>query len=418
MSYPRMMRVRQHFDAPQLDDIAGAVREELAALNLSSKVRPGETAAITVGSRGVANIALIIKTLVEEFKALGLEPFLVPSMGSHGGGSAEGQRAIIEGYGVTEDYTGAPIRSSMETVQVGAIDEGVPVFFDKHASEADHVVVVGRIKPHTGFVGEIESGLHKMMLIGLGKHRGASLYHRAIVNYSFDRIIRAVGRTVIEKCGVLMGLGIVENPYDKTALVKGVAPEEFAEREKELLILAKRWMPTLPFERIDLLIVDQIGKNISGSGMDTNVIGRKFLDHCAAEKEFPKVTRIFVRDLTEETHGNASGLGTAEFTHKRVVDKMDRETTYVNVITGGHPPSGAIPLYCDTDRRVIELALQTVGLVEPEDTRVVRIHNTLDVAEILASEAYSAEVEKRPDLTMVDPPGEMAFDRNGDLLPF
>ena len=418
MPYPRMMRVRQHFDAPQLEDVAGAVREEAAALNLSSKVKPGETVAITVGSRGIANIALIIKTLVEEFKAMDLEPFLVPAMGSHGGGTAAGQRAIIESYGVTEEYTGAPIRSSMETVQVGAIDEGVPVFFDKHASEADHVAVVGRIKPHTCFVGEIESGLHKMMLIGLGKHRGAALYHRAIVDYSFDRIIRAVGRTVIEKCSVLMGLGIVENPYDKTALIKAVAPEEFAEREKELLILAKRWMPSLPFERIDLLIVDEIGKNISGAGMDTNVIGRKFLDHCAAEKEFPKVTRIFVRDLTEETHGNASGLGTAEFTHKRLVDKMDREATYVNVITGSHPSSGSIPLYCDTDRKVLDVALQTVGLVEPEDTRVVRIHNTLDVAEILASEAYAAEVEKRADLTMVDPPGEMAFDRNGDLLSF
>lgn len=417
MPYPRMLKVRQHFEAPTLKDIPAAIGQEVAGLDLS-RLKPGQSVAISVGSRGIDNIALIIKTLVEELKGRGARPFLVPAMGSHGGGIAENQRALIEGYGVTEAYTGAPIRATMETVQVGATEDGVPVFFDKYASEADHVVVVGRVKPHTGFVGEIESGLHKMMLIGLGKHRGAALYHQAIVHYSFDRIVRSVGKTVIERCKVLMGLGIVENPYDQTALIKAVAPGEFAEREKELLILARKWMPRLPFEQVDLLIVDAIGKNISGAGMDTNVIGRKFNDHGAAEKEFPKVTRIFVRDLTEETHGNASGIGIAEYTHQRVIDKMDRQFTYINCMTGNHPSAAAIPIYYDTDRKVLDAALRTVGLVEPQNARVVRIHNTLQVGEVLVSEAHLPQIHKRGDLEITAPAREMEFDERGDLLPF
>ena len=382
---------------------------------LDSKVTAGESVAISVGSRGIANIALIIKSLVEELRVLGLVPFLVPAMGSHGGGVAEAQQAIIEGYGVTEEYTGAPIKASMETVQVGETEDGVPVFFDKYAYEADHVAVVGRIKPHTDFVGEIESGLHKMMLIGLGKHKGAALYHQAIVHYSFDRIIRSVGQTVIDKCGVLLGLGLVENQYDKTALIKGVGAEELVEQEKELLVLAKKWMPRLPFETVDLLIVDEIGKNISGAGMDTNVVGRKFHDNHAAEKEYPKVTRILVRGLTEETHGNASGIGTAEYAHKRAIEEMDREITYINCMTGNHPSGAHIPLYFDTDRICIDRALETVGLVEPENAKVLRIHNTLELAEVLVSEAYLPEVEKRDDLEVIGEAEDMPFDANDDL---
>ena len=415
MAPPRMLRVKQKFAAPTLEDIPAAVRAEVQSLALDSKVTAGESVAISVGSRGIANIALIIKSLVEELKGLGLEPFLVPAMGSHGGGVAEAQQAIIEGYGVTEEYTGAPIKASMETVQVGETEDGVPVFFDKYAYEADHVAVVGRIKPHTDFVGEIESGLHKMMLIGLGKHKGAALYHQAIVHYSFDRIIRSVGQTVIDKCGVLLGLGLVENQYDKTALIKGVGAEELVEREKELLVLAKKWMPRLPFETVDLLIVDEIGKNISGAGMDTNVVGRKFHDNHAAEKEYPKVTRILVRGLTEETHGNASGIGTAEYAHKRAIEEMDREITYINCMTGNHPSGAHIPLYFDTDRICIDRALETVGLVEPENAKVLRIHNTLELAEVLVSEAYLPEVEKRDDLEVIGEAEDMPFDANGDL---
>ena len=418
MSYPRLMRVAQHFEAPTVDDIPGTVRDEVARLELGSQVKPGESIAISVGSRGIANIALIVKSLANELKALGGKPFLVPAMGSHGGGIAENQRGIIESYGVTEEFTGAPIRASMETVEVGRTEEGVPVLFDRLAFEADHVAVVARVKPHTGFNGEIESGLHKMMLIGLGKHKGAALYHQAIIHYSWDQMVRSIARTVIEKCGVLLGLGIVENQYDQTALIEALAPGDFLEREKALLVLAKRWMPRLPFENIDLLVVDRIGKDISGAGMDTNVIGRKYNDHRATDSERPRITRIYVRDLTDETHGNASGLGMAEYCHRRAVDRMNREATYINCMTGNAPSGASIPITFDNDQRALTLALGTVGLVEPEQARVVRIHDTLDLREILVSEAYLPEVEARGDLSVVDPLTDLEFDSKGDFLPF
>jgi hypothetical protein len=413
-----MMCIRQHFDAPTLQDVPGAIRQELAKLHLSTRIRPGDSVALTVGSRGIANMALIIKILVEELKAQGARPFIVPAMGSHGGGTAEGQRAIVEAYGVTEDFTGAPINATMEVVQVGSIDDGIPVFFDKYAHEADHVAIVARIKPHTDFSGEIESGLHKMMLIGLGKHRGASLYHQAFAHYSFDHIVRSVGQTVIENCNILLGLAIVENQFDETALIKAVAPEEFLEREKELLILAKKWIPRLPFQQVDLLIVDQIGKDVSGTGMDTNVIGRKDYLYPCSEEVFPKVTRIYVRDLTRKTHGNATGIGIADYTHTRLVNKTDFDSTYINCLTGDNPKAAAIPVHYNTDSKVLDVALKTVGYVQPENARVIRIRHTLDLKEIMVSEAYQADMKGRDDLEIIEPVKEMSFGEDGNLLPF
>lgn len=418
MPYPRMMCIRQHFDAPTLQDVPGAIRQELAKLPLSTRIRPGDSIALTVGSRGIANMALIIKILVEELKAQGAKPFIVPAMGSHGGGTAEGQRAIVEAYGVTEDFTGAPINATMEVVQVGSIDDGIPVFFDKYAHEADHVAIVARIKPHTDFSGEIESGLHKMMLIGLGKHRGASLYHQAFARYSFDHIVRSVGQTIIENCNILLGLAIVENQFDETALIKAVAPEEFLEREKELLILAKKWIPRLPFQQVDLLIVDQIGKDVSGTGMDTNVIGRKDYLYPCSEEVFPKVTRIYVRDLTRKTHGNATGIGIADYTHTRLVNKTDFDSTYINCLTGDNPKAAAIPVHYNTDSKVLDVALKTVGYVQPENARVIRIRHTLDLKEIMVSEAYQADMKGRDDLEIIEPVQEMSFGEDGNLLPF
>ena len=416
MAFPRMLKVQQHFDAPQVDDIPGTVKQQIDGLNLADKVKPGDTVAITVGSRGINNIAVITKAIVDALKELGAKTFIVPAMGSHGGGTAEGQREIIESYGVTEDFVGCPIRATMEVVQVGTVEGEVPVYFDKYASEADHVVVAGRIKPHTGFVGEIESGLHKMMLIGLGKHKGAALYHQAIVQYSFDRIIRGVAGQVIDKCRILFGLAIVENQYDQTAMIDAVAPENFAEREKELLILAKKWMPRLPFDRVDLLVIDAMGKNISGSGMDTNVVGRKYNDHAAAEKEFPKVTRILVRDLTPETHGNAAGIGMAEYCHQRIVDQMNVEATVINCMTGNAPSGAAIPVHFATDRECLEKALETVGFVEPKNARVLRVRDTLHLGELLVSEAFETEMQGRDDLSVLAAASVMEFDGKGDLL--
>ncbi|MCA9115011.1 MAG: DUF2088 domain-containing protein, partial [Planctomycetaceae bacterium] len=337
MGYPRMLRIRQHFDSPRLDDVAGEVERQLAQLALGERIRPGQSVAVTAGSRGIANIAVITRAICEHVRSLGATPFIVPAMGSHGGGTAEGQREILEGYGITEEFTGAEIRSSMETVVVDETSHGIPVHFDRNAWEADHVIVAGRIKPHTGFVGEIESGLHKMMLIGLGKHNGATVYHRAILDYSFPEIIESVAASVLEKCSIAAGVAIVENARDETGLIEAVAPENFYEREKELLLLSRKWLPRLPFPKIDLLIVDEIGKNISGSGMDTNVIGRKYNDHAATEKDDVSCRRVFVRGLTPETHGNACGLGMAEFTNERTIRSVDIGITRINALTGGHP---------------------------------------------------------------------------------
>jgi hypothetical protein len=373
--------------------------------------------AITVGSRGIANIATITKAIVEHVKSLGGVPFIVPAMGSHGGGTAEGQREILAGYGVTEPFAGCEIRSSMETVVVDTTPQGIPVHFDKHAYEADHVVVAGRVKPHTGFVGEIESGLHKMMLIGLGKHAGAKIYHRAIQEFSFLEIIRAVADAVLEKCGILAGVAIVENAYDETALIEAVRPEHFFDREKELLKLARQWLPRLPFRDCDLLIIDEMGKDVSGTGMDTNVIGRKYNDHAATDRDDVRCKRIFVRSLTQATHGNATGIGLAEFTNRRTAEAVDPVKTRINCITGGHPTAAMMPIVCESDREAIELALETIGLTEPPQARVIQIRNTLQIAEVLVSEAYRGELKGRKDLALVEGPGEMAFDGDGTLAP-
>lgn len=417
MSFPRMLRIRQKFHAPKVDDIPAEVEQQLAALDLKSKVQPGQTVAITAGSRGIANIAVITKAICDHVKSLDATPVIIPAMGSHGGGTAEGQQAILEGYGITEEFTGAEVRSSMETVVVDETPQGIPVHFDKHAFNCDHVIVAGRVKPHTGFVGPIESGLHKMMLIGLGKHAGAKIYHRAILDYSFLEIIRAVADSILQKCGILAGVAIVENAYDETGMIAAVAPEDFYERECEILKTATEWMPTLPFKQIGLLIIDEIGKNISGSGMDTNIIGRKYNDHSATEKDEFKVKRIFVRGLTEATHGNACGLGMAEFTNRRTVESVDQNITQINSITGNHPSAAAIPAYYDTDKEVLENALPTTGLVEPENARVVHIPDTLTLGEVLVSEAFMTDVESRGDLEIISGPDEMAFDQNGNLLP-
>ena len=415
-SYPQVFRVQQSFERPRVEDIPATVEEQLSRLELSRTIRPGQSVAITAGSRGIANIHLVIKAIVAHCQRLGAQPFIVPAMGSHGGGTAEGQRQIIEGYGITEEFCKCPIRASMETVVVCTAAEGFPVHFDKHAFGADHVIVCGRVKPHTGFVGDIESGLMKMMLIGLGKHAGAKIYHRAILDYSFGQIVRSVAREVLAKCRIAAGVAIVENSYDETAKIEAVAPGQFEEREQQLLIMAKKWIPRLPFAAADILLIDEIGKNISGTGMDTNVVGRKFLDHRAADHETPKVRNIVIRSLTEETHGNATGIGLAEFCLSRVVEQMDVHVTRTNCLTGGHAVGAMIPVHFPTDREVLDAVLPIIGLTEPPNAKLMWIHNTLKVAEVECSTAYLAEARSRSDLKILSDPRPLPIDARG-MLP-
>lgn len=424
--YPRMFRVRQKFDGPRLieteggraDFIESAVERELTRLKLTERIEPGESVAITAGSRGIQHVHRITRAIVQHLLRLGARPFLVPSMGSHGGATAEGQQHVIESYGMTEEYVGCPIRSSMETVIVCQTDEGFPVHFDRHAYEADHVLVCGRIKPHTDFVGEIESGLMKMMLIGLGKHAGANVYHRAIHDYNFGQIVRSVGRRVLRDCRIAAGVAVVENGYDETAQITAVAPEEFEDREKELLVLAKRWLPRLPFREVDLLLIDEIGKNISGSGMDTNVVGRKHNDHKAQPDEWPKVRRIALRSVTAASHGNAIGLGMAEFCKTSLIRAADQRATWINGLTSGHISAAMTPLHYETDREILDAALPTIGLREPGDARVLWIRNTLHLAELECSETFLEEARERSDLTVLSEPRELPLDGEGNLPRF
>jgi Lactate racemase N-terminal domain len=415
MNLPSVFRVRQTFDAPRVRDVGAEVRSQLGRLALENRIKPGDSVAITAGSRGVANIHVITRAIVEHVKSLRAVPFIVPAMGSHGGGTAAGQTQVLESYGVTEAFCGCPIRASMETVVVCQTAEGFDVHFDRQAFGADHVIVANRVKPHTDFVGDIESGLMKMMLIGLGKHEGAKVYHSAIQDYSFGQIVRSVAGRVLESCKIVAGVGIVENGYDETAAIMAIAPSELEAREKELLVLAKKLMPRLPFDQVQLLIIDEIGKNISGTGMDTNVVGRKYQVHRAAQDEFPKVKRILIRGLTEETHGNAAGVGLAEFCTRRVIEQTDVEKTRINCLTAGHISAAMMPLDFATDRAAIEAALPTIGMVRPSEAKVVWIRNTLDLREVECSAVYRDEARARDDLEILSEPRALPLDAAGNL---
>ena len=413
--FPQIFRVRQTFDAVRIDDVAAEVHAQLTGLDLRQAVRPGQTVAITAGSRGIANAAPIMRAIVEHLNGLGASPFIVPAMGSHGGGTAEGQRQLIESYGITESFVGCPIRSNMETVIVGQAAEGFPLHFDRLAFEADHVLVCNRIKPHTAFVGPIESGLMKMLLIGLGKCEGATIYHRAIRDFTFDRIIRSVAAEVIKHCHILAGLAIVENAYDQTARIEAVRPEQFEAREKELLVLARCWMPRLPFSHVDVLLIDRLGKDISGTGLDPNVVGRKFNDHRALDDEFPKVRRIALRGLSEATHGNAIGMGVAEFCRSDLLRHTDFAATRLNGLVSGHISAAMTPLDYETDREMLAAALGAIGLTEPAAAKLLWVADTLHLTEAECSAAYLEEARKRDDLEIVDGLRELPLDAAGNL---
>ncbi len=415
MALPKMYRIRQKLDPPVVPDVAAAVRTEIGTLDLSGRLKPGGRVAVTGGSRGVANIAAILRATCDSLKELGAKPFIVPAMGSHGGATAEGQLAVLARYGVTPESMGVPILSSMETVEIGRMGWGLPVLVDRHASEADHIVLVNRVKPHTNFRCHVESGLLKMLVIGLGKHQGALLAHRAAVDVGLDRMVPEVGRFSLGKLPILFGIGSVENARHQTALVRALLPEELEQGEAQMLQEAWRLLGRIPFDFLHLLIVDEIGKEISGTGMDPNVIGRMYF-YPNEEPKSPRYVRILVRDLTKKTAGNAVGMGLADFGTRRLANKVNFHYTYTNALTGLAPMRSKMPIIFETDRDAIRGALKTIGLTEPPDAKVARIRNTLAVEYLQASEALLSEVEGRADLEIVDGPWEFRFSDAGDLL--
>ncbi|MDD5204676.1 MAG: lactate racemase domain-containing protein [Desulfobacterales bacterium] len=412
MRYPEMIRIRQVLDVPRVENIEETVDRELGSLN-GLGIKRGDRIAVTAGSRGVANIVRILRRVVEKIREAGGEPFLVPTMGSHGGGTAEGQIDVLRSLGVTEESTGAPIRSSMEVVEIGKSRFGFPVLVDKYAAGADGIVVVNRIKPHTEFEGPIESGLMKMMAIGMGKHKGCFEVHRQTVQFGYREVIPEIGSMILGRLPILFGLGIVENVYDETALIRAVPASKILETEKELLSLAKNLMARLPFEKIDVLVVDEMGKNVSGTGMDTNVIGRiMFIGE--KEPERPRITRIVVLDLTEATHGNGVGIGLADYTTRKLVEKLDLSVTATNAITAMTPEKGRIPLAMATDQEAVNAAFQTIGAVQPEEAKVVHIRNTLELGEMEISRALMKEAQGRTEIQPLREIGPLHFDASGN----
>lgn len=414
MAVPRMLRLRQNFPRPRVADIPRAVAEALAVADL--KIKRGDTVAVGAGSRGIANIGIIVGATVRWLKDLGARPFVFPAMGSHGGGTPEGQLSVLEHYGITESTMGCPLKSTMEVVQVGEA-LGLPVWLDRHAAEADWIGLVNRVKPHTDFKGAIESGLFKMMTIGLGKHKGAIQYHRANIHHGYETVITAVGREMLSRARIGFGVGIVENGYDETARIEAFNAQDLEAGERRLLKDAREWMARLPFKQMDVLIVEEMGKNISGAGMDTNVIGRATNPHEPFPAD-PKILWIVALDLTDESYGNATGIGNADFATRRLVEKIDMKPTLINCITACEPGAGKVPPTYETDREAIETALSCIGLTPPEKARVVRIKNTLLLGEIEASEALLPEIAGRAELTRLNEPVPLAFDAAGRLVPF
>ncbi len=412
---PRMVHVRQKFKTPRLDSVTKAVSEQFKKSEIRGKVKPGMTVAIGCGSRGINNIAECAKAVVAELKALGAKPFIFPAMGSHGGATGEGQREVLEGYGITESTMGCPIKSSMDVVELGRLEDGMPVYMDKNAAGADGVVIIPRIKPHTNFRAPIESGIVKMLTIGMGKIVGATTLHTYGMDM-FGELLPKTAKFIMAKKNFLFGVAMVENAADETAIVEIVPGEQVFEREPHLLAKAKELMPRLQFDEIDVLVVEKIGKNISGSGMDPNITGRncRFVEWNMK----PFVKKIAVLGLTPETHGNATGLGAADVITMRLYKELDVAKTYANIITSTYLDGGAIPIIMNTDEEAIRLAVKTVVRVKPEDARIVRIANTLEVVDIHVSEPMLPLVKANPSLfEIVGEPEPLRFDAKGTLYP-
>ena len=415
MKFPSMVRIKQHFDTKTIPDIPEEIRSTLRGFEPQKIISPGQSVAITAGSRGIHKIDVILKTLIDELKDIHAKPFIVPAMGSHGGATAEGQKEVLEHYGITEETMGVPIKSSMEVKQIGETLNGIPVFIDRNALQADHIVVVNRVKPHTDFEGDIESGLMKIIAIGLGKQQAADRYHNEFMKFGHYEVITSVARETIKKCRISFGLAVVENQRDETEIIKVIPGKEIEEAEKELLIIARELLPRIPFDPIDLLIVNQMGKDFSGTGMDQNVIARTVVSYHKVPSN-PKIRRIFVRDLTHNSGGNATGLGNADFTTKRLVDKIDRKSSYMNCMTSSSPEAIRIPPYYDTDREAIEVALDTIPENAPQHVRIVHIENTLKLEEMYISEALVPEAKKMKPISILGRLDEMKFDEKGNLV--
>lgn len=409
---PRMALVGQTFQRPKLKDIEGAVREQLSRPETRGKLVAGKRIAITAGSRGIANIALILRTVVRFVQEAGCDPILFSAMGSHGGATEQGQRDILESFGITPETMGVPVYTGTAVTQVSRLSDGTPVCIDRDAAQADGIIIINRIKPHTAFRNDFESGLLKMAVIGMGKQVGAEICHqRGWGNMAQN--IADLSISILQHTNILFGLGILENAYDETCKVVSVDAGEFRQKEPALLQEARSLMPSLPFDRVDVLVVDRIGKNISGDGMDPNITGTYFTPFASGG---PKTENVVILDLTPESHGSAIGIGAGNFTTKRLLDKMDFWQTYPNALTSKVPDVCKIPMVMPTDQAAIASAIYACVFADRKNARVARIRDSLHVDELYVSEAMMEEVLRQPHVRLLKGPMDMQFDQEGNLF--
>ncbi len=410
---PKMAKVRQILDDSHIpvEEIPKVVFHQLEASGIRQTIKPGMSIAITCGSRGVANIAAITKAIVDFVKDCKAIPFVFPAMGSHGGATAKGQADILAGYGVTEETIGCPIVSSMDTIHLTDTEEGLPVFIDRNAYEADGIILCGRVKPHTAFRGPYESGILKMAVIGMGKQKGADHIHRDGF-YELGRMLPLIAKPLFENTKILGALAVVENAFDKTCLLKGMVKDEIFDKEPEILKIAKDRLGKIHFDDIDVLVIDRIGKDISGDGMDPNIVGRFAVPHVKGDK---KVQHIAVLDLTEASQGNCNGLGLADVCTKRLVDKIDVDATYPNVVTSTVLCTPKIPLFTHTDKACIQIALKTCNYIDRENPRLVRIEDTMNLEEIYISEAIYQEAKENSNIEIIHEPRDWDFNEEDNL---
>lgn len=416
MEFARLLLVKQNFPDRGIRDIAAETARQLRASPFAARVKPGGRVAIGVGSRGIANIATIVRGVVDYFAAHGLKPFIFPAMGSHGAATAEGQAEVLAHYGIHEATMGCPIISQLDVVPLGKTQDGIEAFIDRAAYESDGVMLVGRVKWHTDFAGSIESGLFKMMAIGLGKFAGAQRYHTYAYKLGLGNVIRSVGRQVLASGKILGGLAILEDAYHNTAQLTPVLVEEMERKEEELLALVKSWMGKIPVPALDVLILDEIGKNISGAGMDTKVVNRGVYGQYNPWPDTPRIERIFVRDLSAVSYGNAAGVGLADVVTDRLVEKIDWVPTRINALTASTPAAIRLPIHFPSDRECLQAIWPTVGKFRAGDVTIGWIRNTLELTPIVLSENLMPEIEKNPLLEVIAGPRPIQFDEAGNLV--
>ncbi len=409
----KFTRIKQHFPENSLPDVNVAVEKALEGLN--GVIVPGGSIAIGVGSRGIDNLQVVVKETVRWIREKKANPFIVPAMGSHGGATPEGQTAILNDYGITEREVGAPVRATMEVVSLKSWKGPNELFMDRYAYESDGIIMINKVKPHTDFRGTYESGLVKMSVIGLGKEKGALAMHKFGV-YGLSRLMEGSGRHIFSTGKILGGIALVENAYDETMLIKGLPAVEVFKVEPALLELAKNNRPAFPLNKFDVLILDRMGKNISGAGIDTNIIGRIKI-HGQDEPSSPSIRAITVSDLTDESHGNATGVGLADVMTRKLYKKIDFRTTYTNIVTSSFLERGKLPVIAETDAKALAYALRSCGYLEPGSEKIIRVRDTLHMDEMYVSEAVLHEIGSSPAIEVIRPARDI-FDEKGMMDDF